>query len=155
MTESIMTIAVAIQMIRSDVRDLKQKALQAGDVSTEEIAYKNRPSDGGNEKAIPSTSGSQCKQTARTRPLIQWTSKSHSKEGVISDEEEDIDEFLEEENNEDSSDNEHLDMMADLEIAFEGQETTGPVVQERIAKVTERALRREITKKRRGKNADA
>ena len=38
-------------------------------------------------------------------------------------------------------------MMADLEIAFEGQETTGPVVQERIAKVTERALRREITKK--------
>ena len=60
MTESIMTIAVAIQMIRSDVRDLKQKALQAGDVSTEEIAYKNRPSDGGNEKAIPSTSGSQC-----------------------------------------------------------------------------------------------
>ena len=52
----------------------------------------------------------------------------------------DIDEFLEEENNEDSSDIEHFDMMADLAIFF-------AVVQERIAKVTEKALRGEITKK--------
>ena len=148
MTESIKTLAVAIRTIRSDVHDLKRKAPQAEDVSTEETAHKKRLSDGGNETAIPSTSGSQCKQTARASPLIPSTSKSHSKEGVISDDdEEDINEFLEEENNEDSSENEHFDMMADLEIFFEGQETTGPVVQERIARVTERALRGEITNK--------
>ena len=41
----------------------------------------------------------------------------------------DINEFLEEENNEDSSNTEHFDMMADFEILFEGQEMTGPVVQ--------------------------
>ena len=87
MTERHKTLAVAIQTIRSDVRDLKRKAPQAGGVSTEVTGHKKRRSGGGNEKVIPCTSGSQCKQTARRSPLIHSISKLHSKEGVISDDE--------------------------------------------------------------------
>ena len=43
-----------------------------------------------------------------------------------------------------ANDAEEYDLFGDLENFFQGQEETGPKVQERIAKVTERALRGEI-----------
>ena len=54
---------------------------------------------------------------------------------------------MEEENGEDISEDEQFNMLGDLENFFEGQDDTRPKVQERIAKVTERALRGEITKR--------
>lgn len=54
---------------------------------------------------------------------------------------------MEEENGEDISEDEQFDMLGNLENFFEGQADIRPKVQERIAKVTERALRGEITKK--------
>ena len=56
------------------------------------------------------------------------------------DDEGDIDDWMGEESCDDNADDaDEYDLFGDLENFFQGQEETGPKVQERIAKVTERA----------------
>ena len=59
---------------------------------------------------------------------------------------EDNDAVMEEHNSEDDSNKEKDDTLDDLEKFFGGQDETGPEVTERIAKVTNKALRGEKTK---------
>ena len=83
----------------------------------------------------------------RPLPSTSGTQSNKTNEHVISDNEEDIDDLMEEKNGRDNSNNEEFDMLGDLENFFEGQDDTDLEVQVRIAKVTERALRGEIIKK--------
>ena len=141
-SENIKTLAQAVQSIRSDVNELKRKKPPQCPEDND-ISGNNKKSRSQAEQ--PSTSGfAQHNVNGRTSPL----STSADREGahVLSDDESDIDDLLDEESEENTVDEEEDDLLNDLEDFFKGQETTGPEVPERIAKITQRALRGEIDK---------
>ena len=150
MSTNIKTLVSAILTIRTDMKELKRKAPSAETDSAQVSNQKKMRSDG------ETPGSSKQNDSDRTSPLSTLfnsgsatDSSQSNKEAAhtISDDDDkgDIDDWMGEESCDDNADDaDEYDLFGDLENFFQGQEETGPKVQERIAKVTERALRGEI-----------
>ena len=131
---SVKTLAQAVQTLRSDVNELKRKGQPTQ--NDEASSPKQRKTTVQvYDDETPSASGTQTGPTT--------ISKDDHVISDNSDDEEDIDAIMEQDEQEDEDD---IDLLADLENFFEDNDETGPEVGERMAKVTDKALRGKMTK---------
>ena len=127
---SVKTLAQAVQTLRSDVNDLKRKR----DDDQPPVQTKKLTTGTANPSTNPSTSAAD-KQSSS----IPESSSEDDDDDLDGDD--DIDALMEEPENQEEQADEEEDFLADIERFFQGQDKTGPDVGERIAKITNKALR--------------
>ena len=139
--KNIRTLAEAIQALRSDVSELKRKANVDPSTLTGQSAEKRARALENAPESSPQSKG-QDRERSCVSP-IPGTSTDNL--NTVESDGENIDGFMAESDNE-SIDDEIDDTLEDLECFFGGQDETGPDVSERMAKITDQALRGAKTK---------